>query len=95
VTPEGTRARVSHWKTGFYHIALTAGVPLGMATIDYSKKEVRMVDYAIMTGDGTTDVSRIRDAYQDCRGLKPESAAPVTFSTEQRDSETTQRSRRA
>jgi len=95
LAPEGTRKYRDSWRSGFYHIALTAGVPLGMATIDYGKKEVRMVDYAIMTGDAATDVACIREAYNNCRGLKPDSAAPIVFSTEQRDAGSAQASKRA
>ncbi len=40
VTPEGTRTRAARWKTGFYHIANTACVPIVLATADYVKKQV-------------------------------------------------------
>ncbi|WP_460839127.1 1-acyl-sn-glycerol-3-phosphate acyltransferase [Noviherbaspirillum agri] len=95
LAPEGTRKYRDSWRSGFYHIALTAKVPLCMATIDYGKKEVRLVDYATLTGDAATDVARIREAYQNCRGLKPESAAPIVFSTEQRDAGNERGSKRA
>ena len=35
VAPEGTRSRTSEWKTGFYQIALRAGVPIVCAGPDY------------------------------------------------------------
>ena len=35
ITPEGTRSRVTQWRTGFLHIALGAGVPIQLAAIDY------------------------------------------------------------
>jgi len=31
IPPEGTRRRVEHWKSGFYHIAVGAGVPFQVA----------------------------------------------------------------
>lgn len=40
VTPEGTRKRCDRWKTGFYHIALKAQVPIVLAYGDYKKKEL-------------------------------------------------------
>ncbi len=80
LAPEGTRKYRDSWRSGFYHIALTAGVPLGMACIDYGTKEVRLVSYAVLTGDVETDLARIRDVYRSCRGLKPECAAPIAFS---------------
>lgn len=85
LAPEGTRKYRDSWRSGFYHIALTAGVPLGMAAIDYGKKEVRLVDFAMMSGDTRTDLARIRNAYRACIGLKPECAAPINFSTEKQD----------
>lgn len=37
VTPEGTRAK-QQWKTSFYHVAISAGVPIALAYMDYAKK---------------------------------------------------------
>lgn len=79
LAPEGTRKHRDCWRSGFYHIALTAGVPLGMACIDYGTKEVRLVSYAVLSGDVDADLACIRDAYRSCRGLKPECAAPIAF----------------
>ena len=39
VTPEGTRSAVTKWKTGFYHIAMGAEVPILVGYLDYKKKE--------------------------------------------------------
>ena len=79
LAPEGTRKYRDSWRSGFYHIALTAGVPLGMATIDYRTKEVRLVSYAMLSGDVDTDLASIRQVYRACRGLKHECAAPIAF----------------
>ncbi len=38
VPPEGTRSKTRYWKTGFYHIAVAAQVPIVMAYMDYSRK---------------------------------------------------------
>ena len=40
ITPEGTRKPRERWKSGFYRIAMEAGVPVQLAKIDYAKKEV-------------------------------------------------------
>lgn len=40
ITPEGTRKPRERWKTGFYRIAMEAGVPVQLAKIDYRQKEV-------------------------------------------------------
>ena len=38
IAPEGTRSRTTEWKTGFYQIALKAGVPIVCAGPDYPRK---------------------------------------------------------
>lgn len=38
VAPEGTRSRTAEWRTGFYQIALRAGVPIVCAGPDYPSK---------------------------------------------------------
>ncbi|CAH0991807.1 hypothetical protein SIN8267_01922 [Sinobacterium norvegicum] len=40
VAPEGTRSQVSHWKTGFLHIAKAADVPVFVATMNYQTKTI-------------------------------------------------------
>ena len=39
ITPEGTRSLAPKWKMGFYHIAVTANVPIQLAYLDYKKAE--------------------------------------------------------
>lgn len=81
LAPEGTRKYRSHLRSGFYHIALAAEVPLGLACIDYRTKQIRLIDYTMLSGNVGTDLAHIRDVYRDCRGLKPECAAPIEFAT--------------
>lgn len=38
ITPEGTRSRNDQWKTGFFHVARAANVPIVLGYIDYGKK---------------------------------------------------------
>lgn len=38
VTPEGTRSYAPKWKSGFYHIAIGAGVPILVGFLDYERK---------------------------------------------------------
>ena len=40
LAPEGTRKWQPYWKTGFYQIAVAAGVPIILCFIDYSAKRV-------------------------------------------------------
>ena len=37
IPPSGTQNKVQYWKTGFYHIAHGAGVPIALGYIDYKE----------------------------------------------------------
>lgn len=41
ISPEGTRKKVTNWKTGFYYIAKGANVPIVMATLDFEHKQIK------------------------------------------------------
>jgi 1-acyl-sn-glycerol-3-phosphate acyltransferase len=72
VPPEGTRGAVDKWKSGFYHIAVAAGVPLGFATMDYRAKAVHMAAIFWPTGDYEEDLNIIQSFY---RHIQPRHAA--------------------
>ncbi len=40
ITPEGTRSRVDKWRKGFYHMALSAKVPIVVAAGDFKGKRI-------------------------------------------------------
>jgi len=79
LAPEGTRNYRDSWRSGFYHLALAAQVPLAMAYIDYARKEVGLVAHVKLSGDVTADLAAIRAVYQDRRGLRHRLAAPIVF----------------
>jgi 1-acyl-sn-glycerol-3-phosphate acyltransferase len=79
IAPEGTRDYRPHWRTGFYHIALAAKVPLAMAFIDYKKRELGVVDFMDLSGDIERDIEHIRTVYAGRQGLHQELAAPITM----------------
>ena len=58
VAPEGTRARTGHWKSGFYHLALAAEVPVGLAYLDYQRRVVGLSTYITLDGDEEQAASR-------------------------------------
>jgi 1-acyl-sn-glycerol-3-phosphate acyltransferase len=65
VTPEGTRGRRTEWKTGFYHVAKLAGVPIGLGYLDYAKKEAG-VGLMIYPGENMEeDMRQIMQFYKD------------------------------
>lgn len=69
LTPEGTRDKVSHWKTGFYHIARGAGVPVVMASIDTKSKEIEIGKGIHPTGDLDADMALIKQFYAGKTGV--------------------------
>lgn len=81
LAPEGTRSRTGHWRSGFYHLTRAAGVPLGLAFIDYAKREVGVGGYLELTGDETADMARIASFYAGIRGKRPENASPVRLTS--------------
>ncbi len=72
LAPEGTRKRVSRWKTGFYYIALKARVPILLAYIDYAKKEIGTGPLLHPSGNIKHDFEIIREFYQHITPKKPE-----------------------
>ena len=68
VAPEGTRGKVTHWKTGFYHMAQGAGVPIAMAFLDFKKKEGGVGRMFQPSGDLAADMEEIQRFYQGITG---------------------------
>ena len=75
IAPEGTRSKNSQWKTGFYYIALNAGVPITLAYIDYVKKEIGVKKIFYPTGDVKKDIEKIKSYYKDVQAKHPQKFA--------------------
>lgn len=71
ITPEGTRGKTKIWKSGFYHIALGANVPVLLAGIDYPTKTVIADTSFYLSGDVRKDMDFIRAFYANKRGKFP------------------------
>ncbi len=72
ICPEGTRSKVDRWKTGFYHIAKGANIPIIMAFADYPSKTVGYGPAFFPTGDLDKDLLAIQAFYKDKRGKRQE-----------------------
>ncbi|MDQ1817609.1 lysophospholipid acyltransferase family protein [Massilia sp. CCM 9210] len=68
VAPEGTRGKVTHWKTGFYHIAHGANVPIALAFLDFKRKTGGIGCMFHTTGDITVDMVEIQRFYSGVTG---------------------------
>jgi 1-acyl-sn-glycerol-3-phosphate acyltransferase len=76
IAPEGTRSRTTRWKTGFYHMAKGANVPIALAYIDYGKRECGVGKVLHPSGDMEKDFSIIEDFYRSVTAHHPENFNP-------------------
>lgn len=65
ISPEGTRSEAHYWKTGFYYIALGAGVPIVLAFADYRRKVVGIGAEFVPSGDIEADMAILRAFFAD------------------------------
>jgi 1-acyl-sn-glycerol-3-phosphate acyltransferase len=72
IAPEGTRSRTSHWRSGFYHIAMGAGVPSALGFLDYRRKAAGIGPLITPTGDIDADMQAIRAFYAGVTPKHPE-----------------------
>lgn len=70
ITPEGTRAQVARWKTGFYHIAVGAGVPIVLAYVDAATRSLGIGPQFAPSGDLERDLPLIQAFYADKTGVR-------------------------
>jgi len=77
LAPEGTRKRTPGWRSGFYQVALGADVPLGIVRLDWSRREVRFVDFLTLTGDESADYAQLQVLFKDVSGYHAEQACPI------------------
>jgi 1-acyl-sn-glycerol-3-phosphate acyltransferase len=86
IPPEGTRGRTEHWRSGFYHIALGAGVPVVPGYLDYGRKRCGLGEPIELAGDPVADMDRIRAFYARTQpvGRIPEDVGPIRLREEDR-----------
>jgi len=77
VPPEGTRGRAQHWKTGFYHIARGARVPIVLGYLDYGRKVAGLGPAFTPTGNLAADFDVFREFYSKVQPRFPEKAGAV------------------
>lgn len=72
IPAEGTRSRVEQWKSGFYHVALGANLPVLPGYLDYATKTAGFGPPIVLTGNPDTDANAIRQFYADKTGRFPD-----------------------
>jgi len=71
LAPEGTRKKVSSWKTGFYYIAEAAKVPIIMVTFDFGKKQNVISSPFYPTGNIDKDLIYMYSFFKGVKGKIP------------------------
>lgn len=73
VTAEGTRKKVENWKTGFYHVAKNAHVPIALGYLDYEKKVAGIrKELLYLTDSMEYDMNQIMEYYRNSIPKHPE-----------------------
>jgi 1-acyl-sn-glycerol-3-phosphate acyltransferase len=82
VPVEGTRNHVKHWKSGFYHIARAANVPIVMGFLDYGQHRGGFGPALVPSGDLVADMDKLRAFYADKHGKFPHKGGSIRLAEE-------------
>ncbi|MEO7740263.1 MAG: lysophospholipid acyltransferase family protein [Novosphingobium sp.] len=75
IAPEGTRSKVPQWRSGFYHIAHGAGVPIVCAWVDNGTMRGGLGLEIMPSGDFAADMTKIAAFYREVMPGHPKWAA--------------------
>jgi 1-acyl-sn-glycerol-3-phosphate acyltransferase len=82
IAPEGTRASVPNWKSGFLKMAEATSVPVVLAAVDFPRREITIGPTIVIRGEVSSFMDRVRAFYSDKEGLHPELKGPVQLRNE-------------
>lgn len=71
IAPQGTREHVSQWKTGFYHIAKNANIPILLGFVDGKRKVIGVGEIFTLTDNMEVDMENIQTFYAEMEGINP------------------------
>jgi 1-acyl-sn-glycerol-3-phosphate acyltransferase len=72
LSPEGTRKKVSHWRSGFWHVAKGANVPICCVALDWGRKVIRLGPTTMPEEDDPAEgIARMRSYYDGVQGYNP------------------------
>ena len=83
IAPMGTRSKGKHWKSGFYHMAHGASVPIICGFLDYDRKRAGVGPVFVPTGDVKADMDRLRAFYEKVGALRPELKTDIRLADEE------------
>ena len=72
VAPEGTRKRVDKLRSGFYHIAKKAQVPILPIGMDFGNKQLVLGTPLFISNNEVADFKKIISFFANIKGRKPE-----------------------
>lgn len=78
LSPEGTRKKVEHLKTGFYYIAVKANVPIIPVSINFEKKTVDFGNAFYPTGNIEPDLIHLNKHFIGAEGKIPENGYKIS-----------------
>jgi 1-acyl-sn-glycerol-3-phosphate acyltransferase len=71
IAPAGTRSSTKPWKSGFYHIAVAARVPIFPVVFDGAARTIRLLPAFQPSGDYEADLLELKSLYAGVRGIRP------------------------
>lgn len=77
LAPEGTRSYTTSFKSGFYYLAVGAGVPIIPVALDYATKTICFMPPFYPTGDYVNDLPQIVALYQGVQGRHPHKMSQI------------------
>jgi 1-acyl-sn-glycerol-3-phosphate acyltransferase len=82
IPTEGSRGYTEYWKSGFYHIACSANVPILPSFLDYQRRLGGFAAPLTPSGEIVSDMNYLREIYAPMQGLRPGQFGPVRLREE-------------
>ena len=78
IAPAGTRSKQDSWRSGFYHIAKGANIPIFFAYLDFKERRCGMNDRPLhLSDDPQKDMDVVRNFYAGMEGKHPEKMTTI------------------
>ena len=81
LSPEGTRQKKEHIKSGFYYIAQQANLPVLPIALDYKTKTVKVGELHYLSGKIEKDLADLYNFLESAEGKHHEDRSPFTFAS--------------